>query len=522
MDTKTYGEPLLGAPPSPRHVRSPSGPAPSVVGQGQVQLLSVVDPASPAPHSPSLTHHYTPFVAYCFSVNYILGVGILGLPWGFVAAGWLLGPLLLVVVTIASFISVMFILDAMSRAQGICSVVEASKGPFKPTFHPSSPTSRYKLTDEKREMNELVGILLGGPAQRLYEATVCIYLVAALWSYTSVFASALASRIPVSFLNDGNTCDVYAAGAGSGCFELYLFYAVIFAVVVVPLTTLDLSEQKIVQVSLAIFRFVSVFLMVSTTLSALYHYPANSSASSSSSPYLAKNVAAFNWGGLGQLLPIAVYSQIFHHSIPGLSQPVKQKKRLGWIYFAVMMTTLALYSTLGVTLALYFGNDIEKACTLNWAHYTANQHPTPWWASAISYVVVLFPAADVISAFPLNGLTLGNNLLTSFTNPEQQQQRKYKVMYRLIAAVPPVILACLLKDLRTVLDYAGCTGILLAFVFPSLLQFASIKEAKRLFGEDHFFTPYSVSWMTLPSFIWASIVFSVVAFIGAILLVILS
>eukprot|EP00455_Lapot_gusevi_P043460 TRINITY_DN5290_c0_g2_i1.p1 TRINITY_DN5290_c0_g2~~TRINITY_DN5290_c0_g2_i1.p1 ORF type:complete len:122 (+),score=6.55 TRINITY_DN5290_c0_g2_i1:2-367(+) len=50
----------------------------SVVGQGQVQLLSVVDQLPPRPHSASLTHHHTPFVAYCFSINYIIGVGIPG------------------------------------------------------------------------------------------------------------------------------------------------------------------------------------------------------------------------------------------------------------------------------------------------------------------------------------------------------------------------------------------------------------------------------------------------------------
>jgi hypothetical protein len=43
------------------------------------------------------------------------------------------------------------------------------------------------------------------------------------------------------------------------------------------------------------------------------------------------------------------------------------------------------------------------------------------WALIISYIVVLFPPLDVISAFPLNGLTLGNNLMTAFvTDPAKQ------------------------------------------------------------------------------------------------------
>ena len=47
---------------------------------------------------------------------------------------------------------------------------------------------------------------------------------------------------------------------------------------------------------------------------------------------------------------------------------------------------------------------------------------------------------------------------------------RYKVAFRLLAAVPPLIGACLFRDLKTVLDYAGCTGIILAFFFPAMLQ----------------------------------------------------
>ena len=50
----------------------------------------------------------------------------------------------------------------------------------------------------------------------------------------------------------------------------------------------------------------------------------------------------------------------------------------------------------------------------------------PAWALFISYLIVLFPPLDVVSAFPLNGLTLGNNMLTAFvTDPAKQQATRY-------------------------------------------------------------------------------------------------
>ena len=44
----------------------------------------------------------------------------------------------------------------------------------------------------------------------------------------------------------------------------YVICIIIFSIIVIPLSLLDLSEQVTVQVSMAICRFVMLFLMVST------------------------------------------------------------------------------------------------------------------------------------------------------------------------------------------------------------------------------------------------------------------
>jgi hypothetical protein len=59
------------------------------------------DPSASSSSSSSSPHgSYGTFVAYCFTVNYVLGVGILGIPWGFVRAGVALSPLVLLVVSL--------------------------------------------------------------------------------------------------------------------------------------------------------------------------------------------------------------------------------------------------------------------------------------------------------------------------------------------------------------------------------------------------------------------------------------
>lgn len=48
---------------------------------------------------------YTPFVAYSFTVNYILGVGSLGIPYAFYRAGIGVGIALIIVVSFLSMIT---------------------------------------------------------------------------------------------------------------------------------------------------------------------------------------------------------------------------------------------------------------------------------------------------------------------------------------------------------------------------------------------------------------------------------
>ena len=493
------------------------------------------DPAHPDPAHPDSAHpQYGGFVAYCFSLNYILGVGILSIPWGFVRAGLVLSPLVLLLVTLVSWVTAVFILDVMARAQacfgpptGTAAAHAAGHvqgdGPDYTALRDRSLDTdeapinpRFTVGQHKFEMNSLVGLFLGKSMQRVYEATVMIYLVGALWSYTSVFASSFSSHVGLPFLNGGSTCSVYT-DTTPGCTDLYMFYVACFAVVVIPLTCLDLTEQKPVQIALSMLRFIAVTTMISTTAVAIWSYPSSASTQHASPPFYA-NVSLFNWGNLGKLLPITVYSQIFHHSIPGLSQPVQEKHLLTRVYGSVLSTTFLLYSSLGLVLAVYFGAEIEQACTLNWAHYTGGISPTPVWATLVSFLVVLFPPFDVVSAFPLNGLTLGNNLMAAcVTDPATQRLARVKVPFRLLAAVPPIAGALFFRDLKTVLDYAGCTGIILAFLFPTLLQWASINTAQVQVGD--FRTPFSTALATNKAVLSLMIALAVGLFATALTLV---
>ena len=69
-----------------------------------------------------LSGKYGPWAAYAFTINYILGVGSLGIPYAMVQAGLLLGPLLLTVVTCISFITVLWVAESVARAEKLATL----------------------------------------------------------------------------------------------------------------------------------------------------------------------------------------------------------------------------------------------------------------------------------------------------------------------------------------------------------------------------------------------------------------
>lgn len=71
----------------------------------------------PLVHEEEEGAQYSPLVAYAFTVNYILGVGSLGIPYAFYRAGLIMGNAMIIVVTIISYMTVMWVSETIARAR---------------------------------------------------------------------------------------------------------------------------------------------------------------------------------------------------------------------------------------------------------------------------------------------------------------------------------------------------------------------------------------------------------------------
>ena len=325
-------------------------------------------------------------------------------------------------------------------------------------------------------------------------------LCVSVWAGLQVFATGMAANVAIPFLNGGETC-VVSGDRATGCYGLYLFYCFVFACIVVPIATRNLTEMKYFIIALAMLRFVAITCMVITTLDMLYRFPAADSVppaavtvpeSDTSPPYYA-HTAAFNWSGLGTIFPICIFAQIFHHSVPGIAYPLKDKTSVPKVFSSCLFTMFVLYSGLSIVLALYFGTAIASQCTINWQHYTGQQVPLDSASSAdtitlgflgnfTKYLIVLFPPADVLSAFPLKAITVGNNVMHSFLTPQQKTIRRKYIPFRLFAAITPILGALAFNDLTVLLKYTGTLGIVIAFLCPTYLQWTSRRAVKGRSG----------------------------------------
>jgi len=259
------------------------------------------------------------------------------------------------------------------------------------------------FTDVKLEVTDLCEIFLGTLGRRVYMITLSLYMLGTLWAYSTLFATTLSGHVPLH-------------GFSRNGFDVYLF---IFGVIVVPPTLVELNEQVYMQVSLSVGRVVMFLTMLLTILQAnLNPEKLVFSSKISPSPQILESTPPFAFGALWQpnklclLIPICAFANIFHHSLPGLSASIQDKKQLARLFMTALIVCFVGYASLAVTVSSFFGNDTNVASNLNWQRYQGIGNLNT--ARVVSFFVIIFPAIDVASAFPLNAITLANSVMNSF------------------------------------------------------------------------------------------------------------
>ena len=247
----------------------------------------------------------------------------------------------------------------------------------------------------KLEITDLCYMFFGNWGKVSYTIVASLYLYGALIVYATIFANTLASQIPI-----------YAGWD-------YCIYLAVFSVFAVVFSCMEMDEQEVFQKILTLCRIAMILLMLLTVGSAMYACDYDSKCQQFGDyVYDPSVLVPGDLKYIYNLLPVIAYANVFHHSIPALSYPVMDKSTLHSIFIFCLSVCLVSYSFVSVTLSSYFKNTLTDQVNLNWLHYTGGISKTghPYASlgiTAITWFIVLFPALDVSSAFPLNAITLG-------------------------------------------------------------------------------------------------------------------
>jgi hypothetical protein len=214
--------------------------------------------------------------------------------------------------------------------------------------------------------------------------------------------------------------------------------------------------------------------------------------------------------------------------MPAISEAVSDKRILPRVFAVGGLLVAVAYVAMGTVLAAFFGDAVDSQCNLSWASYLgcvprgAPGSPPPTRADAsylsrsLSFVILVFPAADVLSAFPLSAITLSNNLRSAIEGkffghseepdealldlapesgaqpprlrtrlgarllrrlPLRQRARARLLFFRLLACLPPLLAAAASTwagvDLGTIFAWTGTLGVLIALSVPAALRMQS-------------------------------------------------
>ncbi|KAE9318979.1 hypothetical protein PF008_g18373 [Phytophthora fragariae] len=427
---------------------------------------------------------YSPYVAYAFTVNYILGVGSLGIPYAFYRAGLVMGNVMIVLVTLLSYMTVMWVCETVARAREVfvlsflldetAALTSFSYSYSSASSTPARSASRRSAAvefDNFPEVTQLCDRFLGPVGSKMYQVSLLGLMYGGLVGYSQVFVNTFLTQ--VDHIGDWELSSVHAA--------------LVFACIVVPLSCSDLTEQIYVQLTMSVVRFAALLIMIFSAAYAVYGDPYDSGAvlepTPESAPYLS-DYSLVDLSGFGVMFSTGVFSQLFQHSVPGLLAPLgaKNQEKAPAIFGSTLLTTMMFYIALGSVCSLYFGPKLATSVNLNWAEFTwgINESMTlvPLWAKLLSMIVVVFPALDTLSVFPLISVTLGDNMAAVLPKRWTRGGRRssWKLLCRFGASLPPLVISMFVSDLSVTLQISGLMGIYVAFFAPALLQLQASRE----------------------------------------------
>lgn len=368
------------------------------------------------------------WLGYCYTINSIIGAGILAIPWAYSQCGWILGICIQMIILYLSFTASYLMLSTWSRVESIAQLIEAgAKIELVPTtrlFQRKKKNSTLlshentsihgeiiiankvpEIGERKFDLYEMVHMTLGKKWSNVVILALLLSDYPILVAYLAVFSKSLTSNIPLF----GYTCNLYDEPEYFGrCRIVYWCYLSIFSTIMIILSCFKVHEHKWMQAILSLFRFIVFFIMLVTSI---YANASNTSLESSQSTNA--NPVKAELSNFSSIFFIIVFASLFENLIPTTTSFVKEKaKNLPKVINLSCISFNLLYITIGMVLSFSIEKPAEMV-SLNWRHYSAgyNSDERPAWTYLVAYIVILLPAMDIASSFPIVSGNFADNVM---------------------------------------------------------------------------------------------------------------
>lgn len=391
--------------------------------------------------------------AVCVSVNLMMGSGFLALPHAWYQGG-----------DIASGIALILVVAIMC----ICAVLEAR-------FILKGSRFLQPLSHHVCEVAEVVRLCCGELWRGIYLAVLCISLGGCMWTYAVVFGRSFAQYLfPSSCSGDDSAADMTG-----DCLQKYHYGIALLAVVTTPLCLIEVKEQISFQLMMTAMRVLLVLLMIATALSAYVLNDIDSSFSHGT------RVRSVQNGSVVYFISAASFALFLNSNVPVVINALQRGVCIEKVLVTAFLCCCLLYGGLSVVLASTLSASLMSPCNLNWAGFrwpgagVSCSVACDTSARMLEILVVLFPAIDVLSVYPINTMILASSLAPAATSSSSCHNIDNNVatvslscanLTRAAINALPLMLAALFMDFTALIDYSGVMSLLICFVFPAFIS----------------------------------------------------
>ena len=262
---------------------------------------------------------------------------------------------------------------------------ELHKACYMTSNHPDFKVCRTRLF----ETSELCEIFFNKWIKYLYLVMVVVFCFLISVTFATIASTAWATNLPLNFgpfqQCEGDAFQYHILPVQEGCRYTYYFCLIVYGLIVVPLSVVNLREQAVVQTIFGILRVLVIFMIVTYSIVKIFEGEnicetlisgnVSNHSNSSGSCSIGERMENVTLGPIQELhylkgwlvaVPVFTYPIMLQHSVPSLTHPIKQKQHL-WVFIFCTYAFLGfLYVCLGIVPPLWLKSTTQETITLNW------------------------------------------------------------------------------------------------------------------------------------------------------------